>query len=98
MTAHTSIATSLLALGALAAVALPHSLRELAGRADAALARLPERLRETVRYQRAVTELRHLDDRDLEDIGVARGQLSALARRHARGMPPLAPQEIARAL
>lgn len=45
-----------------------------------------ERLREEARYLTALRQLRRLDDRDLDDIGVARMELPALARRHARGL------------
>ena len=46
-------------------------------------------LREQVSYLRSMSELNRLDDRTLEDIGVSRHQFSALARRNARGLPPI---------
>jgi uncharacterized protein YjiS (DUF1127 family) len=46
-------------------------------------------LREQLRYRRAMRELNALEDAMLEDIGVSRADFPALARRHARGLPPL---------
>jgi uncharacterized protein YjiS (DUF1127 family) len=46
-------------------------------------------LREQVSYFRSMSELNRLDDKTLDDIGVSRDQFSALARRHARGLPPI---------
>ena len=40
-------------------------------------------------YQRALNELHRLDDRDLDDIGIARIEFPELAWRHAIGTPPL---------
>jgi uncharacterized protein YjiS (DUF1127 family) len=51
------------------------------------------RLREELRYRRALMTLNRLDDRDLDDLNhdlddlnLGRGDLSVLARRHARAM------------
>jgi len=44
--------------------------------------------RQRVRYQHALRELRRLDDRDLDDIDVARGDFPELAWRHATGAAP----------
>lgn len=44
--------------------------------------------RTRVRYQHALRELHRLDDRDLDDIDVARGDFPELAWRHATGAPP----------
>ena len=41
-------------------------------------------VREEVTYLRALVELRRLDDRDLDDLNLGRGDLPGLARRHAR--------------
>ena len=41
-------------------------------------------VREEVTYLRALSELRRLDDRDLDDLNLGRGDLPGLARRHAR--------------
>jgi uncharacterized protein YjiS (DUF1127 family) len=46
---------------------------------------------ERIRYHRALRELRRLDDRDLDDLNLARIDLPELARRHAR-MEPISPQ------
>jgi uncharacterized protein YjiS (DUF1127 family) len=35
------------------------------------------------RYQEAVRELSHLSDRELEDIGLSRNEIDALARHYA---------------
>jgi uncharacterized protein YjiS (DUF1127 family) len=56
---------------------------------DSGLARtlwrgLRARVGEEVRYHRALRELRRLDDRDLDDLNLGRGDLPGLARRHAR--------------
>ena len=53
------------------------------------VARLARWTRERSRYRRALNELRRLDDRDLEDIGIARVDFPELARRHATGAEPL---------
>ena len=45
--------------------------------------------RQRIRYQRALNELHRLDDRDLDDIGIARIEFPELAWRHAIGTPPL---------
>src|SRR5215207_7837811 len=46
---------------------------------------------ERIRYHRALRELRRLDDRDLDDLNLARIDLPDHARRHAR-MEPISPQ------
>ena len=46
--------------------------------------------RQRVRYHRALHELRRLDDRDLDDLNIARADFPELARRHAIGAEPLA--------
>jgi uncharacterized protein YjiS (DUF1127 family) len=48
------------------------------------------RLGEEIRYRRALRQLHQLDQRDLDDLDLARADLPALARRHARGVEPLA--------
>ena len=45
--------------------------------------------RQKIRYHRALNELRRLDDRDLDDIGLARIDFPELAWRHATGAAPL---------
>ena len=46
--------------------------------------------RQRVRYHQALRELRRLDDRDLDDIDIARVDFPGLAWRHATGAEPLA--------
>ena len=48
------------------------------------LGKLVLRARQRIRYHRALRELRRLDDRDLDDLDLGRGDLPGLARRHAR--------------
>ena len=45
--------------------------------------------RQQIRYRLALNELRGLDDRDLDDIAVAREDFHDLAWRHSVGLPPL---------
>ena len=47
------------------------------------LARLVAWLRTELRYRRALATLNRLDDRDLDDLALGRGDLPALAWRHA---------------
>ena len=47
-------------------------------------------VRTRIRYEHALRELRRLDDRDLDDIGIGRVDFPALAWRHATGAAPLA--------
>lgn len=42
-----------------------------------------------IRYRLAMNELRSLDDRDLDDINVAREDFRDLAWRHSVGLPPM---------
>ena len=46
-------------------------------------------LREQISYLRSMRELNRLDSRTLDDIGVSPDQFRAMARRHARGLPPI---------
>ena len=46
--------------------------------------KLRARIGEEVRYHRALRELRCLDDRELVDLNLNRGDLPDLARAHAR--------------
>jgi uncharacterized protein YjiS (DUF1127 family) len=50
---------------------------------------LGARLGEEIRYRRALRELHQLDDRDLDDLDLARADLPALARQHAKALEPL---------
>jgi uncharacterized protein YjiS (DUF1127 family) len=45
--------------------------------------RIRARAGAAIRYRRALRELRRLDDRDLDDLGIGRADLPELARRHA---------------
>lgn len=47
-------------------------------------------LDEKLRYRRALHELHQLDDRELDDLNLARADFPALAWRHANGLEPLA--------
>lgn len=62
---------------------------------DGALAKLSFWAGERIRYLRALHALRQLDDGDLDDLGIARIDFPALARRHAAGAAPLAPSQVA---
>ena len=46
--------------------------------------------RRRIRYHRALNELHRLDDRDLDDLDLARVDFPDLAWRHATGAAPLA--------
>jgi uncharacterized protein YjiS (DUF1127 family) len=46
--------------------------------------------RQRIRYHRALHELHQLDDRDLDDLNIARVDFPELAWRHATGAEPLA--------
>ena len=61
------------------------------GTGEGLLGKLVLRTRQRIRYHRALNELRRLDDRDLDDIDVARVDFPELARRHA-GMEPVGPR------
>jgi len=56
---------------------------------DRAESRLGRWIRRQLGYRRALNELKRLDDRDLEDLDLARANFPALAWRHAIGLPPL---------
>jgi uncharacterized protein YjiS (DUF1127 family) len=53
------------------------------------LGKLALRARQRIRYRRALHELRRLDDRDLDDLDLARADFPELAWRHATGAEPL---------
>ena len=55
-----------------------------------ALGKLLLRARRRISYRRALGELRRLDDRDLDDLDLARADFPELAWRHATGAEPLA--------
>src|SRR4051794_19546612 len=54
------------------------------GRGETPWRRLRARVVEGVSSHRSLRELRRLDDRDLDDLDLGRGDLPGLARRHAR--------------
>jgi uncharacterized protein YjiS (DUF1127 family) len=56
------------------------------GLAPAWAKRVRARLDEKLRYRRALHELHQLDDRELDDLNLARADLPALARRRANGL------------
>ena len=74
----------------LAIAYLPALRRDTPDAEDGLLGRLVLWARQKIRYQRALNELHRLDDRDLDDLGIGRGDFPELARRHATGLPPLA--------
>ena len=47
--------------------------------------RIAKRLRNWSRYRTTVRELSQLSDRDLSDLGIARGDIRFIAKKHARG-------------
>jgi uncharacterized protein YjiS (DUF1127 family) len=69
---------------ALVAVLASPSGGSESGRAGMLWRGLRARVNEELRYHRALRELRRLDDRDLDDLNLGRGDLPGLARRHAR--------------
>ena len=74
----------------LAIAYLPALRRDTPDAEDGLLGRLVLWARQKIHYQRALNELHRLDDRDLDDLGIGRGDFPELARRHASGLPPLA--------
>ena len=66
-----------------------HNSRHLEAEEDF-LARLALWVRTRIRYERALHELHRLDDRDLDDLNLARADFPELAWRHATGAGPLA--------
>ena len=73
----------------LATAYIPSLLRETRDAEDGFLGKLVLWARQRIRYERALNELYRLDDRDLDDIGLARSDFPELAWRHATGAPPL---------
>ena len=73
----------------LAIAYIPSLLRDKADAEDGLLGKLVLWARRKIRYERALNELHRLDDRDLDDLGLARVDFPALAWRHAIGVPPL---------
>ena len=74
----------------LATAYIPSLLRETPDAKEGVLGKLMLWARQRIRYERALNELHRLDDRDLDDVDIARVDLPELARRHATGAGPLA--------
>ena len=73
----------------LATAYIPSLLRETPDAKEGVLGKLMLWARQRIRYERALNELHRLDDRDLDDLGLARIDFPELAWRHATGAPPL---------
>ena len=73
----------------LAVAYLPALLRDKRDAEDGFLGKLVLWARQKIRYHRALNELHRLDDRDLDDIDLARIDFPELAWRHATGAAPL---------
>ena len=73
----------------LALAYLPALLRDTRDADEGFLGKLVLWARQKIRYERALNELYRLDDRDLDDLAIARSDFPALAWRHATGAPPL---------
>ena len=73
----------------LAVAYVPALLRDKRDAEEGFLGKLVLWARQKIRYHRALNELYRLDDRDLDDLGIARSDFPALAWRHATGAEPL---------
>ena len=73
----------------LATAYIPSLLRDTPDAKEGVLSKLVLWARQKIRYQRALNELYRLDDRDLDDLDIARIDFPALAWRHATGAEPL---------
>ena len=73
----------------LAVAYVPALLRDKRDAEEGFLGKLVLWARQKIRYHRALNELYRLDDRDLDDLGLARVDFPALAWRHATGAEPL---------
>jgi uncharacterized protein YjiS (DUF1127 family) len=80
----TTMNVQLVSPAALIAVLAGPSGGSESGRAGMLWRGLRARVDEELRYRRALRELRRLDDRDLDDLNLSRGDLPCLARQHAR--------------
>jgi uncharacterized protein YjiS (DUF1127 family) len=74
----------------LAVAYLPALLRDQRDAEEGVLGQLVLWARQKLRYHRALNELHRLDDRDLDDLALARIDFPELAWRHATGAAPLA--------
>ena len=73
----------------LAVAYVPALLRDKRDAEEGFLGKLVLWARQKIRYHRALNELYRLDDRDLDDIDIARIDFPELAWRHATGAEPL---------
>jgi uncharacterized protein YjiS (DUF1127 family) len=73
----------------LALAYIPSLLRDMRHAEEGFLGKLVLWARQKIRYHRALNELHRLDDRDLDDLDIARIDFPALAWRHATGAAPL---------
>ena len=73
----------------LAVAYVPALLRGTGDAEEGLLGKLLLWARQKIRYERALNELHRLDDRDLDDLGLARIDFPELAWRHATGAAPL---------
>ena len=73
----------------LAVAYVPALLRDKRNAEEGFLGKLVLWARQKIRYHRALNDLYRLDDRDLDDIDLARVDFPALAWRHATGAEPL---------
>ena len=73
----------------LATAYIPSLLRDTRDAEEGFLGKLVLWARQKIRYERALNELYRLDDRDLDDLAIARSDFPTLAWRHATGAPPL---------
>ena len=73
----------------LATAYFPSPLQDMPDAKVSLLGKLVLWARQKIRYELALRELYRLDDRDLDDLGIARGNFPALAWRHATGAEPL---------
>jgi uncharacterized protein YjiS (DUF1127 family) len=75
----------MVALGMIRRIGSPRRERLAAAPESVSLCgKIWRRVREEYRYRRALWQLNSLDDRDLDDLALARSDLPALAWRHAR--------------
>ena len=73
----------------LAVAYVPALLRDTRDADEGFLGKLVLWARQRICYERALNELHRLDDRDLDDLDIARIDFPALAWRHATGAEPL---------
>ena len=68
---------------------IPALLRNKRDAEEGLLGKLVLWARQKIRYHRALNELHRLDDRDLDDLGLARVDFPELAWRHVTGAEPV---------